>query len=129
MAEKVTGTRVKLLVVEDHPHMQTFMADFCEVNGYDADFAANGSDALRLIDKAMPYSVIVVDFLMPRMHGVEFVKQARKKWGNVPIIAMSGFDDVEQPFLDAGARTFLQKPFDPYQLEAEIAMIVRGAAA
>ncbi len=115
---------IKLLIVEDHPDMQRFMDDFCEVNGYEADFVGDGAEALNLIDKEMHYSAIIVDFLMPIMHGVEFVRRAREKWGEVPIIAMSGFEDVEQPFLEAGARIFLPKPFDPYQLEREIELIV-----
>jgi DNA-binding response OmpR family regulator len=120
---------VKLLVVEDHPHMQTFMAAFCELNGYAVDIAGDGTQGLNLIMDDMPYNAIIVDFLMPGMHGVEFVKQARERWADVPIIAMSGFDDVGQSFLEAGARTFLPKPFDPYQLEREIEQIVGDGAA
>jgi DNA-binding response OmpR family regulator len=123
MAESHT---VKLLVVEDHPDLRKFMMDFCELNGYKADFAIDGTQGLRLIEKDMPYSAIIVDFLMPGIHGAEFVKQAKEKWGDVPIIATSGFADVEQPFLEAGARLFLQKPFDPYQLEKEINLILGG---
>ncbi len=120
---------VKLLVVEDHLGMRKFMADFCEVNGYEADFAVDGLQALKLIDKDMPYSVIIVDCLMPEMHGVEFVRHVVKKWGNVPIIATSAFGDVEKPFLEAGAYLFLRKPFDPHQLEKVIELIGRGVTA
>ncbi len=126
MAETST---IKLLVVEDRLDMAGFMADFCNVNGYEADFAVDGTEALKLIVNDMPYSAIIVDFLMTGMTGVEFVKQAKERWRDVPIIAMSGFEDVEQPFLEAGARRFLQKPVDPYQLEREIELIVCGGAA
>jgi DNA-binding response OmpR family regulator len=113
----------KILVVEDEPDIIQFMEEFCKLNGYEADFEPNGASALRCIEKEMPYGLAVVDFLMPGMHGVDFILHARKKWPDLPIIAVSAFDDAENPFLEAGAYLFLKKPFDPYVLEREIALL------
>jgi CheY-like chemotaxis protein len=113
----------RILVAEDDPGMGLFMKQFCELNGYDADFATNGALALEQIENGAAYSLVVVDFLMPKMHGVEFVLRARKKLPDLPIIAMSAYDDAEKPFREAGAYLFLKKPFDPYELEKEIALI------
>ncbi len=113
----------KILVVEDEPDVTHFMREFCKLNGYDADFEPNGALALKRMENEMPYGLAVVDFLMPRMHGVDFILHAKKKWPDLPIIAVSAFDDAENPFLEAGAFLFLKKPFDPYVLEKEIALI------
>ncbi|TAN38548.1 MAG: response regulator [Nitrospirae bacterium] len=121
----MTEKNFKILVVEDDSELRECLVDFCVVNGYQADYAGNGAEALKLMDQHGSYGLVIVDFLMPKMHGLEFVKQAKAHWANLPIIAMSAWDTVESSFLDAGACFFLQKPFDPYILEKEIESIVR----
>jgi CheY-like chemotaxis protein len=64
---------------------------------------------------------------MPGMHGVEFIRQVKKKCPTLPIIAMSAYDHVKKPFAEFGANLFLQKPFDPYVLEKEIELIAKSA--
>ncbi len=118
----------RILVVEDEPDMTQFMEEFCKINGYEADFAPNGASALRFMEKEISYGLAVVDFLMPQMHGVDFILNARKRWPDLPVIAVSAFDDAEDPFLEAGAYLFLKKPFDPYVLEREIALIAGNTA-
>ncbi len=117
----------KVLIVDDDPLIRAFLREFCEVNNYHAEFAGNGTDALRLLAEDSSYLVVIVDFLMPRMHGVEFIKTVKKRWRNLPIIAMSAWDDVGQSLIEAGACLFLEKPFDPYVLEREIE-VIRSAA-
>jgi DNA-binding response OmpR family regulator len=113
----------KILIVDDDPLIRSFLEAFCEVNSYEAEFANNGFDALRLLEKNGEYGLVIVDFLMPQMHGIEFIKKARGKWRNLPIIAMSAWADVGNSFIEAGACLFLEKPFDPYVLEKEIEAI------
>ena len=112
-----------ILIVDDDPLIRTFLQAFCEVNNYDAEFAGSGTEALSLLDKNRSYLLVIVDFLMPEMHGVEFIRQAKKKWRDIPIIAMSAWDDVGQSLIEAGACLFFEKPFDPYVLEKEIEII------
>lgn len=113
---------LKILIVDDDPLVQSFLRAFCEVNNYEADFASCGNDALGLIENNS-YFLAIVDFLMPRMHGVEFIRQVRKRWRDLPIIAMSAWEDVRKSLIEAGACLFLEKPFDPYVLEKEIEAI------
>jgi len=113
----------KILIVDDDPLIRSFLMAFCEVNNYEADFAINGTDALGLIEKNGSYLLAIVDFLMPKMHGVEFIRQVRERWRDLPIIAMSAWEDVGKSFIEAGACLFLEKPFDPYVLEKEIEAI------
>ncbi len=113
----------KILIVDDDPLIRSFLKAFCEVNNYKADFAVNGTDALGLIEKNGSYFLAIVDFLMPKMHGVEFIRQVRKRWRDLPIIAISAWQDIGKSFIEAGACLFLEKPFDPYVLEKEIEAI------
>jgi DNA-binding response OmpR family regulator len=113
----------KILVVEDDLDFRNFLVDFCDINGYQADVAANGADALKLVMKNGVYDLAIVDFLMPEMHGTNFVEQVRNKGKHFPIIAMSAWGDVEEIFKEAGATVFMKKPFDPCLLEEEIKRI------
>ena len=51
----------------------------------------------------------------------------QERWRNLPVIAMSAWDDVGKSLIEAGACLFLEKPFDPYVLEKEIE-VIRNAA-
>jgi len=115
----------KILIVDDESGMREFLAGFCDVNGYKAVLASNGEEALELIGHSEVCDLVIVDFLMPGMHGVEFIRRARKQRPGLPIIAMSAWDDVEDSFIGAGANLFLRKPFDPYFLEKAIEVIAR----
>ncbi len=119
----------KILIVEDDPGMRKFLGDFCIVNGYRAEFACNGSDALTRMKQNGSYDLIIADFLMPEMNGEEFIRRAKEKWINLPIIAMSAWEDVENSLIKAGAYMFLRKPFDPYVLEREIELLSKKKAA
>ncbi len=117
-------SNLKILIVDDDPLIRSFLKAFCEVNNYEADFATNGKDAMGLIERNDSYHLAIVDFLMPKMHGVEFIKQVRESRKDIPIIAMSAWEDVEKSFIEAGAYLFIEKPFDPYVLEKEINAIL-----
>jgi DNA-binding response OmpR family regulator len=113
----------KILIVDDDPLMRDFLRAFCEVNNYQAEFAADGREALGLLEEEGDYSLAIVDFLMPEMHGIDLIRQIRRKWKHISIIAMSAWDDIKKSFIDAGASLFLEKPFDPYVLEKQIEAI------
>ena len=117
----------KILIVDDDPLIRDFLKAFCEVNNYRAEFAVTGADALRLLSENSLYLLVIVDFLMPRMHGIEFIRRVKERWRDLPVIAMSAWDDVGESLLEAGACLFLEKPFDPYVLEREIE-VIRSAA-
>lgn len=117
----------KVLIVDDDPLIRAFLKEFCEVNNYHAEFAANGADALKLLDENSSYLLVIVDFLMPRMHGIEFIKTVKDRWADLPVIAMSAWVDAGKSLMEAGACLFLEKPFDPYVLEREIE-VIRSAA-
>ncbi|SPQ00435.1 hypothetical protein NBG4_230034 [Candidatus Sulfobium mesophilum] len=116
----------RVLIVNDDPYMRSFLTAFCEVNNYDASFARTGKDALALIEQKGPYLLIIADFLIPHMHGVDFIMQVRGRWKNIPVIALSSSGETEKSLIEAGACLFLEKPINPYILEKEIESI-RGA--
>ncbi len=115
---------LKILIVDDNPEMRIFLADLCTINGYHAECAGNGAEALDLIRLNGTCDLAIVDFQMPEMQGPEFIRRVREEECDFPIIAMSGSYDVENSFIEAGANFFLRKPFEPHLLEKMIHVIV-----
>lgn len=118
----------KILVVEDDKEFREVLVDICSLCGCEADYAASGTDALALMSENSEYGLIIIDYLMPEMHGVELTHRVRKKWPILPVIAMSAWDDVKSLFIEAGAYLFLKKPFDLHLLAKEIASISGSTA-
>jgi DNA-binding NtrC family response regulator len=120
-------TKFRILIIDDEVDLRAFLLEFCELNGYEAECAANGRAALERLEKAR-FNLAIVDYLMPEIHGVEFVKRAKERCPDLAVIAMSAWYDMEPAFLEAGAFKFMKKPFDPYQLEEELAVLARIGA-
>ncbi len=116
------GKKLKILVVDDEVDLRAFLTEFCSVNGYEAKCAGNGLAGLRCIEEGS-FDVVIVDYLMPEMNGVELVKRAKERNPGLPVIAMSAWYDMEQAFLEAGAYKFMKKPFDPCLLEEELKVV------
>jgi DNA-binding response OmpR family regulator len=117
----------KILIVDDEADLRGLLRDVCVMNGYQVDCANNGVGALQCIERG-PYNLVIVDYEMPEMDGLEFVRRVKERWGSLPIIAMSALD-VGNLFVEAGANLFLQKPFSYAVLEQKIAMITRSSSS
>jgi DNA-binding response OmpR family regulator len=113
---------VTILIVDDDPGMRKLLRDYLSFQGHQIDCATNGLEALKLIEQGL-YGLIIVDYEMPGMNGVELVKKVREKWTALPILAMSS-SDVQGLFLRAGADRFLTKPIKLETLLKEIECIV-----
>lgn len=111
-----------ILVVEDNPTTQRAIQVILEDLGYITDYAGNGYGALTRMSVHTP-RVIIADYLMPAMNGLEFAKRVRNNpaWVNIPIIFTTALAMDELPGLKAqldqlGPVTFLHKPFNPDEL-------------
>jgi CheY-like chemotaxis protein len=107
---------VSILIVDDNNHMRTLVAEILRAIGIkDVREAADGADALQFIRHSPP-DIIITDFAMQPIDGVEFVTMVRKSSDStcpmVPIIMMTGHSErhrVEEAH-DAGVTEFLAKP-------------------
>jgi DNA-binding response OmpR family regulator len=115
----------KILIVDDEADLRDLLREVCVMNGYRVDCANNGADALQCIEGGS-YKLVIVDYEMPEMDGLEFVRRVKERWKFLPIIAMSALD-VGNLFVEVGATLFLQKPFSYAVLEQKIAMIAQSS--
>ncbi len=78
-----------LLVVDDESAVRESMAGLLKAAGYDVSTAENGFDALLQLKRALP-DVIISDLNMPQMSGFEFLSVVRRRFPEIPVIAVSG---------------------------------------
>ena len=93
---------------------------------YQLRFANHGLDALTLI-KASPVDLLLLDIKMPKMNGMEILKQVKKLKPSLPVIIVTGYKSVEmaQEALRNGAADYLPKPFDSQHILSAVAAALK----
>jgi two-component system chemotaxis response regulator CheY len=102
-----------VLVVEDDASIREVIADVLEDKGFRVVPAINGSDALRQLDRERP-DVMVLDLLMPVMHGWAFMESYLEKTGGslIPIVVVSVNPALPRSYNRLGVAEVVSKPFD-----------------
>ena len=117
--------RARILVVEDEPQLRGLLRLYLEREGHRVTEAGDGRAALAAFD-AGGADLVVLDLMLPGMQG-ETVLDALRDAGDVPVLITSAKrSDAERiAGLRAGADDYLPKPFNPHELTARVAAILR----
>ena len=117
--------RFRILVVDDEERILNFLSTKLKASGYEVLTASNGIEGLEQAQAQEP-DLVVLDLLMPRMDGLEMLKQLRT-FSPVPVIILTakGADTDKIKGLQLGADDYLPKPFNPDELVARIEAIRR----
>ena len=116
---------IRLLVIEDDPQIQRFLADALETHGYMVEFAGEGIVGVRMISARQP-DIVMVDLGLPDMSGLDVIRKLRT-WFFRPIIVLSARSvETEKVIaLDLGADDYITKPFDIGELLARLRVAQR----
>lgn len=116
----------KALVAEDDALLALTIVDVLKVEHYTVEHVPDGEEALFRL-KSYNYDLIVLDWEMPKMTGVEVCKAFRQQGGSTPVLILTGkgaeMDKVAG--LDAGADDYLVKPFSVPELCARLRALLR----
>lgn len=117
-------SKVKILLVDDQNDARAMMRNMLGELGITQIFeASDGREALRFMDSAFDFvDVVVCDWNMPSMSGVEFLKQIRSVDPKLPFLMVTGRSDMESVVeaKSAGVNGYIRKPFSPAQLEVKL---------
>jgi len=113
-----------ILVIDDEENLRHMLSVMLSRQGYQADSAANGAEALQSI-RSKVYDFILCDLRMPEMDGKQFLTSALEAQVTAPIIMMSAYGSVDAAVecMKMGAYDFISKPFK----KDEIVMVLKKA--
>ncbi|MGA2328534.1 MAG: PAS domain S-box protein [Bryobacteraceae bacterium] len=116
-----------VLVVDDEPAVRSLAQEALERRGYAVLLAANGKEALELVNCHAELSVVLLDMTMPVMSGEATLQAIRSRSTALPVVLCSGYSELEAARRFSGNHVsgFLQKPFTADQLVAKIAEAAR----
>ncbi len=114
-----------ILVVDDDTRLRELLQRFLRENGYMVSAAKDADDARELL-KHYRFDLLIVDVMMPKESGFEFLAKLRKE-SLVPVIMLTAMGGVEDRIvgLENGADDYIAKPFDTKELLLRIASILR----
>jgi two-component system, NarL family, response regulator LiaR len=125
----ITTIKIKVVIVDDHEVVRQGLRGFLEVQ---EDFelvgeAADGITAVEMVKKLSP-DVVLMDLVMPRLDGIEAIRQIKANNPNAKVIALTSFTDDNKvfPAIQAGASSYLLKDISPNNLAEAIRAAYRG---
>ena len=115
----------KVLIVDDDAHIAELIRLYIEKDGFSAEVASNGKEALKKFKEEAP-AIVILDIMMPEMDGWQVCREIRRV-SNIPIIMLTAkgetFDKVLG--LELGADDYMVKPFEPKELVARVKAVLR----
>ncbi|MBD0724008.1 DNA-binding response regulator [Flavobacterium sp. L1I52] len=120
---------MKLLIVEDEPHLLSIIRRGLSENDNEVSVAQNGTTALEMILNE-DFDVVILDIMLPDINGIEICKKLRAEKNFVPILLLTALGTTENIVtgLNSGADDYLVKPFKFTELEARIAALARRSS-
>lgn len=103
---------MKILIVEDEAGIVQFLKQGLEEEGYQVSAALDGLSGLELYKKSN-FDLVLLDWMLPKMNGLELCKAIRSKDNETPIIFLSAKDTIQETIegLKSGANDYIKKPF------------------
>ena len=120
---------MRILIVEDEPSIFNFLKEGLEEEGFFVDVAENGKTGLKMaLDFLDDYDIIILDWMLPGMGGIEICRNIRKQSPLPPIIFLTARDTPDDAVfaLECGANDYIRKPFSFDELLARIRVLLRG---
>ena len=119
-----------VMIIEDEEPLAMLLSYNLEKEGYEVATVANGLNAVSEVERLMP-SVILLDWMLPEVSGIEICKMIRSKADikNIPIIMLTAKGQEEDKIrgLGAGADDYVTKPFSVPELMARVKTNMRRA--
>lgn len=124
---------LKVLLVEDQSEARAMMRNMLLEMGVTQIFEApDGRDALRFLDSAFEFvDLVICDWNMPSMSGVELLRQLRTVYPDLPFLMVTGRSDMESVVeaKSSGVTGYIRKPFSVKQFETKLRVISHKLAA
>jgi two-component system phosphate regulon response regulator PhoB len=127
-AEPAGAIRPYVLVVEDEEALATLLQYNLDKEGYRVTIAADGEEALMVIEETQP-DLVILDWMLPTVSGIEVCRRLRQRSAtrNLPIVMLTARGEESDRIrgLDTGADDYVVKPFSMSELAARVRAVLR----
>ena len=108
---------MKILITDDEQVIRDSLESYLSQDGYECKTCEDGHQALSLIPEMEP-EVVITDFNMPGMNGIELLKTIKDRFPEIHVIVLTGFADVDNAInaVNLGAYAFFRKPMNMNEL-------------
>jgi len=114
----------RLLIAEDEPVTRQILEELAKTWGYETVVVEDGDQTLRALNKDDAPRLAVLDWMMPRVDGLEICRELRSRTGApyTYVIVLTALNEMDRMIeaMEAGADDFLGKPFQPHELEVRL---------
>jgi len=120
---------MRILIIEDEPGIALFLKEGLQEESFAVDVANDGPSGLELATvNDGEYDLILLDWMLPGLSGIEVVRRLRKSGSHVPVIFLTARDTIQDTVfaLEMGANDFIKKPFSFEELLARVRVQLRG---
>ncbi len=119
-----------ILIVDDEPSVVEVVSLYLRREGFTVRSAGDGRRALEAIAQEAP-SLIVLDLMLPKVDGMEILRQVRQQSADIPVIMLTarGQETDRIYGLELGADDYVVKPFSPAELVARVKAVLRRTGA
>lgn len=116
---------VKLLIVDDDPHMRELVGLFFRPEGFEIVEACDGIEALAALE-SFKADLVILDIMMPNMDGWELCREIRNHY-DIPLMMLTAKGDTTQKVkgFELGTDDYLVKPFEPAELVARVKALLK----
>ncbi len=117
---------MRVLLIEDDPDLGAGIRSSLREEGYTLDWLKDGESAVHAL-REEGFDLVVLDLGLPRLDGIQVLRQSRANGLTTPVLILTARDDTEDRVagLDAGADDYLVKPFDIKELKARLRALLR----
>jgi two-component system copper resistance phosphate regulon response regulator CusR len=117
---------MRILVIEDEARIRSFLARGLDAEGYHVEGAADGRAGLALALE-QPWDLVVLDLLLPGLHGLDVLGELRRERPTLPVLVLSARSDLPTKLkgFELGASDYVPKPFSLDELLARVRVQLR----
>jgi len=121
----IPAQKVRVLIVDDDPSMSRFLSSYLARQNYEVSTASSGEEAIRMFRVYDPV-IVLLDMAMTGMDGIDTLERLKQIKPEISVIIVSGQNAPDLIFRasKAGAEDYIQKPFEPKDLEARITRVL-----
>lgn len=109
----------KILVADDEMAIRLLYSEELKEEGYEVFTAANGREALEIVEKE-PLDLVILDIKMPEMDGIEALRQIKERKPDLPVLLSTAYGEYKQDFATWASDEYLVKSSDLEDLKSTV---------